>query len=140
MTTTYAAPGALALVLALAGCGHSDRVDPVGPAPSVSVTVRTTIDPGPHGELFTEGAVPQVRLVGPGGTLSPDQDDTDSSVFRDVLPGRYRLEAALRPCDGNCGTLDGPTHRCSQQVRVREDSSFVVTWRGAGSPCRVAPA
>jgi len=32
MTTTYAAPGALALVLALAGCGHSDRVDPVGPA------------------------------------------------------------------------------------------------------------
>jgi hypothetical protein len=137
MTFSYVALGAAALALAVAGCGHQDVVEPTATSPEATVTVRTEIVPGHHGEMFFEGAVPEIRLVGHGGTLAPAHDHDDSAVFRHVPPGRYRLVAVLRPCDGNCGTLDGPTGGCSHPVHVREDGSFEVSWH-VGSRCRVA--
>ena len=38
--------------------------------------------------------------------------------FRDLVAGTYRLEPALRPCDGNCGYLDPRLDDCSGTVRV----------------------
>jgi hypothetical protein len=143
MTSRYAVPGAgAALSLALlGGCGQGTDPPADGGFTSgpdrASVVVRTHLSPGAHGEMFTEGAVPEIRLVDADGhELSPEQDHRDTAIFRDVAPGGYRLVAVLRPCDGNCGTLDGPTGRCEKHVRVGPADTFDVRWR-VGRPCRV---
>jgi hypothetical protein len=53
-----------------------------------------------------------------------------------VLPGtagRHLLTSFIRPCDGNCGYLDPPSHRCS--LRVRLPARLTVRLRNAG--CRI---
>jgi hypothetical protein len=138
MTIRYAVLGAAAALALLTGCGADSPVVPLGTAHGQTVTVRTHITPGKHGAMFIEGAVPEIRLVDADGRVwEPTRDHQDIAVFRDVPPGDYGLEAALRPCDGNCGTLDGPTGRCAHQVHVNGDPTFVVTWR-VGQRCRVA--
>lgn len=138
MTIRYAVLGAAAGLTLLTGCG-STASGPDAPSDTVgvTVTVHTHLAPGKNGEMFTEGAVPEIRLVDADGhATSPVRDHEDVAVFRGVPAGHYRLEAALRPCDGNCGQLDGPTARCTRSVRVSHDDTFVVRWR-VGEACRV---
>lgn len=145
MTIRYAGPLA-ALALLLTACGQDPVADTgsngpaVDPAGNVTVTVHTSIEPGKHGEMFTEGAVPEIRLTAPDGTvLDPRKDHADDAVFSGLDPGRYRLHAVLRPCDGNCGYLDDPTSPCSATVVVKGDRDVTVRWR-VGQGCRVAAA
>ena len=143
MTPRYAVPLAVpltALVL-LTACGTRGPVPQgpaVDPADQVTLTVHTSVAPGRHGEMYTEGAVPEVWLAAPDGTLiEPRKDHVVDAVFSHIAPGHYRLAAALRPCDGNCGYLDAPTTPCSARVRVARDQQVTVTWR-VGQRCRVA--
>lgn len=100
------------------------------------LSVTTKIKPGRHGEVFTEGAVPEIRLVSKTGTtISPARDHVDSPVFKHLEAGRYVLKAVLRPCDGNCGYLDGPVSPCRTVVHVPADATARVTWR-IGEDCR----
>lgn len=142
MTLRYAGPLA-ALVLLLTACGEDPAPDVgpgVDPAGSLTVTVHSSIEPGKNGEMFSEGAVPEVRLTAPDGTvLSPRKDHADDAVFSGLDAGRYQLQAALRPCDGNCGTLDGPTAACTGEVVVKADRTITVRWR-VGERCRVDAA
>jgi hypothetical protein len=127
---------ATAALTASACGGGSSRPTPEGdPAQGHAFTVRTHLRPGAHGAMFTEGAVPEIRLVSAGGrTFTPVHDHATTAVFRDLPAGRYRLTAALRPCDGNCGYLDPATGSCSTVVRVPEDSTATVSWR-VGEHC-----
>jgi hypothetical protein len=139
MRPLHAAPLA-ALALLLAACGHDQQV-PLGPgidpAGSLRLTVHTSIEPGRHGEMFTEGAVPEIRLEAPDGTvLEPAKDHADAAVFAGLDAGRYRLRAALRPCDGNCGSLDAPTLPCTAEIRIDADRVVTVRWH-VGEPCHV---
>lgn len=140
-----------AAALALAACGTTDtrstagdpasdpaaHDDPSSHAPEASLTVSTTSKPGRKGMLFTEGAVPEVRLVGADGTAyRPVQDHTDTARFTSLVPGDYTLRAAQRPCDGNCGYLDPPTGRCSGTVHVEGESRASVMFV-VGRACTV---
>jgi hypothetical protein len=141
---TTMTPRYVALVAAgvlLAGCGSragSPETGPYSPvATTNTLTVRTQIAPGQHGMMFIEGAVPEIRLIGADGTaVSPERDHRATALFSGLAPGTYRLHAALRPCDGNCGYLDGPTAPCAGVVRVPVDGVVDVTWR-VGRSCHV---
>jgi hypothetical protein len=99
------------------------------------LSVTTKISPGRHGELFTEGAVPEIRLVSRSGTsISPVRDHVASPVFKHLEAGRYVLKAVLRPCDGSCDYLDAPVSPCRTVVHVPADRTARVTWR-VGEDC-----
>jgi hypothetical protein len=139
MTHRYAVLTVSALAL-LAGCGSTTAAEPRTPSPDThgsTLTVQTQINPGKHGSMFIEGALPEIRLVTSGGTeLKPSKDHASPAVFADLPPGDYRLRAVLRPCDGNCGNLDGPLSPCGKAAHVDGDLTFAVTWR-VGDDCHV---
>lgn len=128
---------AAGLVL-LGGCGHRDAAEPAAAGTRVALRVDARLTPGLHGVTFFEGALPEIRLLRDGQSVSPVHDHRFTSVFRGLRPGRYLMVAVLRPCDGNCGVLDGPTGRCARTITVPEVGAATVTWR-VGSPCRIAP-
>jgi hypothetical protein len=87
--------------------------------------------------MFAEGSVPEIRLTAADGTvIEPAEDHVTDPEFTGLDPGSYRLAAALRPCDANCGYLDGPTTPCAATVRVAADQQVTVRWR-VGQRCRV---
>jgi len=60
-----------------------------------------------------------------------------TSVLLPTRPGRHVLHVFIRPCDGNCSSLDPPTKRCSAPVRSGQtatyhlrDSGCTITVRG----------
>jgi hypothetical protein len=108
--------------------------------PGRTLTVHTQILPGRHGAMFTEGALPEIRLVADDGTtMRPVRDHEDTAVFAHLTPGRYLVTAALRPCDGNCGYLDPATSHCTKVVHVSRDLTYAVTWK-VGADCSVRAA
>ncbi len=133
-----------AVVAVLAtGCAGAEGAANGQPAPGTTsstvatVTVTTEQRHSPRGPVFTEGALPQVELVDAAGhryTVDPDSHDT--FTFSGLEPGTYRLEGALRPCDGNCGYLDPPTGKCQEMLTVDGDREVHVTFI-AKKPCRV---
>jgi hypothetical protein len=141
MTIRYAAL-VMAALAALTGCTSVDTDGGLRPDSNAGRTVlaHTDIRPGPRGEMFFEGAVPEIRLVdGAGKVNRPVRDHRETAAFPALEPGIYRIQAALRPCDGNCGTLDGAMYRCSAQVRVDGAEVLRVRWR-VGQTCRVGGA
>jgi hypothetical protein len=134
---------AAGLVLVATGCGSDGSTptarDTAPPEPtSYTVTVHTDQRPGRHGEMYFEGALPEIRLVSADGTLlEPAKDHQDTAVFADLEPGDYTIRAAQRPCDGNCGYLDGPMDACEHQLTVTADTTVEVDFRVA-EPCTVS--
>jgi hypothetical protein len=130
----------LAAVGALSACGHSSPVSQgpaVDPAGQVTLSVHSTALPGRHGQMYDEGAVPEIRLTAfDGSAIRPAHDHRVIADFTDLAPGRYRLDAVLRPCDANCGHLDPATSPCTARVVVHADEQLSVRWR-VGSACRV---
>jgi hypothetical protein len=132
--------GLLLVVMAwlFGGCAGSgsDRAEAPewSPEPVAANTllVTTTFDRGNPWIVYREGAraelilrddageVVERRVVRPGRSVE----------FHELPVGEYRLEPALRPCDGNCGYLDprlddcGGTVKATGSVQVRVD--FVV--------------
>jgi hypothetical protein len=140
MTPRYAALAGSALAL-LAGCGSATSSEPRTASPEIqtsTLTVTTEIRPGHHGAMFTEGAVPEIRVVtGDGTELTPREDHVSPAVFEGLTTGDYRLRAVLRPCDGNCGYLDGPMSPCGASLHVADDLTYAVHWK-VGEDCTVA--
>jgi hypothetical protein len=124
----------LASVAWLAGCAGDGSPGPATPEPDGTpventLLVRTTYDAGHPWIVYREGAMAEIilrddagqvvdrRIVRPGRPVE----------FRDLPAGDYRLEPALRPCDGNCGYLDPRMDDCratvavTRSVRVRVD-------------------
>ena len=70
--------------------------------------------------LYTEGSISFVRVRDAHGDMVVRRRTSKPSfrVLRKLRPGRYRVIAYQRPCDGSCQRLDPPVDRCARRVRV----------------------
>jgi hypothetical protein len=133
----------LVLLLVLSGCGAAGAPVPRSPGPSavtgtVTGTLIVTTTTRPGGPVFIEGALPEVRLRdGAGAVVGVELAPSHGPIaFRDLPAGHYTLEPALRPCDGNCGHLDGRTNGCRHPLEVTRDLTVRVVFR-IGHGCTV---
>src|SRR4051812_30543958 len=103
---------ALSLLLAVAACGtETAATQPPPDETTKTITVSFTYHDDPHHPIYLERAVPEYRLIDHSGTLIATKlAPSDTPVrFAGLSRGTYRLEPALRPCDGNCDYLDPRT-------------------------------
>ena len=108
------------LALAAVACAHDE--------PTGQLVIKKSLEGPP---FFEEGSATQLRIVREDGTTVVDGvHSTAKPLFDQRLPpGSYTLETVERPCDGNCGTLDGPvgSTRCVLGVRVVAGQSSEVS-------------
>jgi hypothetical protein len=107
---------------------------------SASLTVVTSLSPRADGAMYTEGALAEVRLRGPDGRVVATQRDEPGRgiMFRGLADGRYTVEPALRPCDGNCSLLDPRTDGCRKVVPVSGETGISVRFV-VSEPCVIGP-
>lgn len=134
----------LAVVAAvLSGCGLRDGDPGSGPAGTSSasprsrgsIAVTARIERTGHG--YTEGAIPEVVLRDTSGHKVRTVRGRSRMLFTGLSPGGYVIEPALRPCDGNCGTLDGRTDACAAKVDVGSGITHVKVVYRVGETCKV---
>jgi hypothetical protein len=126
----------------LAGCAHYGSNSATAPglsldaAATAGLLVTTTYRYDSPWFAYREGARAELIL------RDEDGDEVDRRVvrpgksveFRDLPVGAYRLEPALRPCDGNCGYLDPRLDDCAATVKVTRSVRVRVDFV-AGSSC-----
>jgi hypothetical protein len=99
--------------------------------------------------LFTEGALPYIRLESADGRVVAERLLRDARLVLPLLrlelePGAYRLVSYLRPCAGGCPRqgvrgLDPPTMRCAATLEIASGETVTALIRsGGGRQCRVA--
>jgi hypothetical protein len=105
------------LAPATAACAHDDSTG--------RLVIKKSVEGPP---FFDEGSLTQLRLVREDGTIVVDGVHSTEKPLR-LAPGSYTLETVERPCDGNCGTLNGPvgSTRCALGVRVVAGQSSEVS-------------
>jgi hypothetical protein len=114
---------------------HVPRFGPGG-----SGRVRLLQEEDMQGGVYIEGYVASARVTRPDGT--PMFEVTvpyKQPVVRDLPPGSYRLAFSVRPCDANCGNLDGVSERCQSSFRV--EAGQVTSLRALVGPnvgCRIS--
>lgn len=94
--------------------------------------IAQTYRAGPHGELFVEGGIAEVTATAVDGRVYTTQGRPDGRLTLERLPaGRYTIRAVIRPCSGNCGTLDEPQGLCALDIVLprtqRLSIRYVVT-------------
>jgi hypothetical protein len=138
---------AIALLSALSGCASSAPAD-LGPPPAIRGAELVVREARAAQPLYIEGSFGYLRIVRldrgivvrKGRARTADPGHTRTLLRRFLPPARYRITAYQRPCDGNCGYLDGPTERCDVTVAVRDGRPRSVTLEvtpGAGCTARV---
>ena len=98
----------LALLLLAACADPSTPSDAPAPA-SLTVTIASS----EGGPVYIEGALRFLHVTGPDTDLQKKLDTNGPVTITLPDGGSYRLESWARPCDGNCGYLDGAIDRCS---------------------------
>jgi hypothetical protein len=92
--------------------------------------------------VYTEGFQSYLAVTaGAGGSTTVTVPRTAGPAFtKRLAPGRYIIKSWLRPCDGNCGTLDDSTDRCQLAVSLGPDqpTDYIVLLT-PGHGCRVEP-
>ena len=137
-----AAATALTVGAATAGAVTWPPDPPQEPATTGSaVRLSATMDPEGPEIFYFEGALVEVSLLAEGdgsrvAHLGPGTAPLRESVG-DLEPGRYVVQAAVRPCGGNCNVLDSPTDTCQHPVDVAADTTIEVVFR-YGQACTVA--
>jgi hypothetical protein len=112
-------PVALALAALVAMCGFGGT--------STQATLRVTLVDRMHARPV-EGYVWFVGIDGkPHGVAK-----RTTTTLRGTT-GRHLFTSFIRTCDGNCGYLDPPTHRCGTRLRLPAR----VTVRLNDTGCRV---
>lgn len=86
--------------------------------------------------VFIEGALTFVTI---------DEDDTAIQVAdgdsHPIPSGPHVLHSYVRPCDGNCGSLDAPTDACAAPIDSLPGQVVTITIvQAAGQPCTIAVA
>ena len=136
---------AIALLAGLARCAEAPAEPGRSPTlPGATLVIREARAADP---LYTEGSISYLRVVRldtgivvrKGRAVAAVPGHT-RRVFKRFLPAAtYRVLAYQRPCDGNCGYLDGPTERCDATVELRDGDRRVITLAvtpGAGCAVR----
>jgi hypothetical protein len=126
----------------LAGCGSQTDAPAAGPPTKITLanpatlTVATSLTS--DGPMYTEGALARLVLRDADGNVVATTTKWPGKqfVFDGLTPGKYVLEPALRPCDGNCGYLDPPTDSCRESFTIDGDLSIRVEFT-VGDPCVV---
>jgi hypothetical protein len=138
MKKQWAAAIALILLAPLLGaCARQVAAS----GPGGSGRVRLVQEEDMDGGAYIEGYVASARVTRPDG--SPMFEITlpyKEPVLRDLRPGSYRLAFSVRPCDANCGNLDGVSERCEASFRIepaRVTDLHAVVRPDAG--CRITP-
>jgi hypothetical protein len=103
---------ALAAALTLGGASQPTRL----------VVAEQFVGPG----RYIEGSLWHLRIAHRGQALV-DRYVRKTTLALTVAPGAYVVTSYQRPCDGNCGYLDGPTDRCSATVTVPRARTLHVT-------------
>jgi hypothetical protein len=131
---------AFTFVSALTACGTETAATQAPPVDitNKTITVSSTYYDVPGHPILLEGAIREFRLVDDEGNLiATKRVSTDDPVrFTGLSPGRYRLEPALQPCDGNCTVLDGRTDDCRTTIDLVESIRATVKFT-VGEPCRI---
>jgi hypothetical protein len=127
----------LAFLTAACGATHnSTKPD------AAKLLVEQTVNRG--GPVPIEGAYSYVRIEDKSGSKVAEQRlPGDGRAETSLDPGSYRLVSYQRTCDGNCGTLDPASDRCSAsftasgpvsaRIRVTYGSGCTVSFRPAAS-------
>jgi hypothetical protein len=121
--------GQVAMVVALAGCAMWPVRGPEPPSYRGDDAATVNISTVQIGCCYTEGSLHFARLDGrTSGEFSLESDVREGGNMRDprpvgavelsLAPGRYQLEVWERPCDANCGNLDGPTGQAQAEFEV----------------------
>lgn len=116
----------------LIACSHAPAPD----APSPQLEVRTSLDSSQA--VYVEGFLPYVRVAGEG--MDEELEVKLGGITTVDLrgPDDYVVESWVRPCDGNCDTLDPATDHCSQTFSIEEGEDLVLSIQyRAGHPCRM---
>jgi hypothetical protein len=102
-------------------------------------TAQTSVRPAGHlaikkirvGDAIPiEGAITFVRVKRPSGRVVLTRRlPASDRLTLPLRPGRYRLVSWQRLCDGNCGTLDPPSHRCARSLTIRPAERLRATIR-----------
>ena len=114
-------------------------------------TAQTSVRPAGHlaikkirvGDAIPiEGAVTFVRVKRPSGRVVLTRRlPVSDRLTLPLRPGRYRLVSWQRLCDGNCGTLDPPSHRCARPLTMmageRLRATIRVNYAAAGCVIRL---
>jgi hypothetical protein len=102
----------------------------VVPAGATATGVRVSVDAGTV--RYIEGYIWFVGLDGRHRAVP------ERIVTLRAPAGVHVLSSYVRPCDGNCSVLDGPTNRCRARVRFVADRvrRVVVHLRASGT-CRI---
>jgi len=136
--TTAPTSGAMGTTAPTSGPGTSAPTSGPATTPPTSGSLGTVVvtqDFDRSGGLYVEGSYSFIRLARDGtvvfhGRLKGDQ------LRRELPAGTYTLSSYQRPCDGNCGYLDPPTDRCSEQLTVvAGDETHVHITVRAGEGC-----
>ena len=92
--------------------------------------------------VYAEGFQSYLAVTaGAGGSTTVTVPRTAGPAFtKRLAPGRYTIKGWLRPCDGNCGTLDDSTDRCQLAVSLRPDrpTDYIVLLT-PGHGCQIEP-
>lgn len=126
-----AAAAGLVVAVASAGAGlSSDRG-------TLDLRARVDASKGP----YVEGSVSYLHLKRGERVVARRSGIGPIRARLRPRAGLYRVVSYQRPCAGNCSTLDPPTDRCSQRVRVYAGESIsvrVVTQPGSRCTIRVS--
>jgi hypothetical protein len=130
---TTAVPAALLL---LAACAQTPETTPEASGPG-EIVLTMDYRPGKNGALYPEGALAEVIVRDASGREVSRRLGGGPRRFTGLAPGRYTVQPALRPCDGNCGYLDARRDGCSATVRVVTGRVRLhVTYR-VNQPCEI---
>ena len=92
--------------------------------------------------VYAEGFQSYLAVTaGAGGSTTVTVPRTAGPAFtKRLAPGRYTIKSWLRPCDGNCGTLDDSTDRCQLAVSLGPDrpTDYIVLLT-PGHGCQIEP-
>ena len=99
--------------------------------------VRETFDPSRG--IPIEGAQSYVRVTRAGRVVLHEQN-TARRFRRRLRPGRYRVLAYWRVCNGTCNVLSPPSGRCRAPVRIRADDRTLVRVRRNAEGCTATAA
>jgi hypothetical protein len=100
------------------------------PAGATATGVRVTVDDGKV--RYIEGYVWFLGLDGRHRIVRERTATLRASA------SWHSVSSYVRPCDGNCSVLDGPTNRCKTRVRfIAERVRRAVVHLGASGTCRI---